>query len=161
MTGECYFSSYIWSRAPDSHRSLRDGSLGGAFPGNKLPGYVHRVPPGQIRTLCRLLYPSPSALFSTPGIASNGVIGKLYRSRNSPGPAKLTRTWPASSQINTFSGKIQSEIWVLLHQWGSCLGIPEEKQDGGPQFQADGGSLCRLIDPGKDLISFARKKRLQ
>src|ERR1700741_4033219 len=75
--------------------------------------YVHRVPPGQIRTLCRLLYPSPSALFSTPGIASNGVIGKLYRSRNSPGPAKLTWTWPASSQINTFSGKIQSEIWVL------------------------------------------------
>jgi hypothetical protein len=29
-----------------SHRTLRDGSFMGDFPGNKLPGYLHSVPPG-------------------------------------------------------------------------------------------------------------------
>jgi hypothetical protein len=37
------------SRRGESHRTLRDGSINGPAPGNKLPGYDHSVPPGQRR----------------------------------------------------------------------------------------------------------------
>ena len=48
-----------------SHRSLRDGFLSDGFPGNKLPGYYHSIPPGWLfPARRRLLGPNGSARVS-------------------------------------------------------------------------------------------------
>jgi hypothetical protein len=45
----CYDQGRLIHRASGSDRALRDGFLIARIPGNKLPGYDHLVPSGQVQ----------------------------------------------------------------------------------------------------------------